>query len=267
MAETDRIRAGAQPDRVGALTGDDPHGPPRVELRAVWVQAGALTLLEDLNLSLPLNARVVVLGPNGAGKTSLLRLLQGLQAPARGELRIDAGACGAPPAASTPARRLAYVFQKPVMLRRSARANIEHALGVAGMPRAARGAAALAALARVGLAYAAERPARSLSGGEQQRVALARARALDPLALLLDEPTASLDPGAAAGIERELMRLSQEGTGLIIATHDLALARRIATDVVFLHRGRVREWGPAARCFEAPADPHWCRFLAGQWLE
>ena len=258
----------------------DPVGAeaPCMALRGVWLQAGALTLLEDLTLTLPLNARVVVLGPNGAGKTSLLRLLQGLQAPARGELRYHAlapesspaQASGSPHAsapASVPARRLAYVFQKPVMLRRSARANIEHALAVAGMPRAARSRAARAALAQVGLAYAAERPARSLSGGEQQRVALARARALDPLALLLDEPTASLDPGAAAGIERELMRLSREGTGLVIATHDLALARRMATDVVFLHRGRVREWGPAQRCFESPADPHWRRFLAGQWLE
>jgi tungstate transport system ATP-binding protein len=247
----------AEPDQAAA---------PCVMLHGVGLQAGGVTLLGELSLTLPLTRRVVVLGPNGAGKTSLLRLLQGLLPPTRGHLSFHDGA-QTPSRSGGAARRLAYVFQKPVMLRRSASANIEHALAVAGMPRAARRAAALAALERVGLGYAAERPARSLSGGEQQRVALARARALEPLALLLDEPTASLDPGAAAGVERELMRLADEGTGLIVATHDLAMARRMATDVVFMHRGRVHECGPAQRCFESPSDPHWRRFLAGQWLD
>ena len=163
--------------------------------------------------------------------------------------------------------RLAHVFQKPVMLRRSAAANIEHALAVAGMPAARRPQAALAALTRVGLDYAAGRPARQLSGGEQQRLALARARALDPLALLLDEPTASLDPGAAAAIERELMRMAAEGTGFVMATHDLPMARRVASDLVFLHRGRVIESGPAQRCFAEPRTSPWQRFLAGEWLD
>jgi tungstate transport system ATP-binding protein len=227
-------------------------------LQAVSVLRAGVAVLDCIDLRLPLTRRVVLVGPNGAGKTTLLRLLQGLERP-------DAGCLAFEPAGARP--RLAHVFQKPVMLRRSAAGNIEHALAVAGVPAERRAQAALAALRQVGLDYAAGRPARRLSGGEQQRLALARARALDPLALLLDEPTASLDPGAAAAIERELMRMAAEGTGFVMATHDLPMARRVATDLVFLHRGRVIESGPAERCFAEPRTPQWQRFLAGEWLE
>jgi tungstate transport system ATP-binding protein len=249
----------------------------RARLVAVSVRRGVTDVIAGVDLALPLDRRVVVLGPNGAGKTTLLRLVQGLERPDQGRVafetarRADASAnvpADAPlEGRAVPAPRLAYVFQKPVMLRRSAAANIEHALALAGVPAAGREGAARAALARVGLEHVAERPARRLSGGEQQRLALARASALDPVALLLDEPTASLDPGAAAAIERELMRLACAGIGFVMATHDLPMARRVATDIVFMHRGRVLETGPAARCFDEPRTPEWQRFLAGEWLE
>jgi tungstate transport system ATP-binding protein len=235
--------------------------PAFAEFSQVAVRHGPVSILGVISLRLPLAERTVVLGPNGAGKTTLLQLVHGLAQPSAGRLRtVCAQGLDLPV-------RLAYVFQKPVMLRRSALANIEHALALAGVPGAQRPARALAALARVGLAYAAQRPARQLSGGEQQRVALARAQALAPHCLLLDEPTASLDPGAAAGIERELLRLADEGMGLVMATHDLALARRVASHVVFMHRGQVLESGPAPQCFEAPRHQTLRRFLAGQSLE
>ncbi len=233
----------------------------RAEFDSVTVLRGGVAVLRGLNLSLPLGPRTVILGPNGAGKTTLLQLIQGLSRPSGGALRILAAS------GVETAPRLAYVFQKPVMLRRSSLGNIEHALACAGVPAARRRALSMRALERMGLAYAALRPARQLSGGEQQRLALARAQALDPQCLLLDEPTASLDPGAGVAIERDLLRLAGEGVGLLMATHDLALARRMASHVVFLHRGEVIEAGSAAQCFEAPRHEIFKRFLAGQWLE
>ena len=245
---------------------------PHVALRDVGLLRGGRPVLQSLSLSVPLDRRVVILGPNGAGKSLLLHLVQGLIAPDLGSLTMhlpsgDKPAGRSEPGRSEPSARLAFVFQRPVMLRRSAQGNIEHALALAGVPARQRQERALAALRRVGLEDAAQRPARRMSGGEQQRLALARAHALAPVALLLDEPTASLDPGAAAGIERELLRIAEEGTGLLMATHDLAMARRLATDIVFLHRGKVLAQGAARQCLDEPADPILRRFLAGQWLE
>ena len=234
---------------------------PFVEFESVSVRHGEVQVLRDIGLRLPLTGRTVVLGPNGAGKTTLLQLMHGLAQPSLG--RVSRG--WEPGFAAE--LRLAYLFQKPVMLRRSARANLEHALALAGVPAEQRRERALAALSRIGLGYAAERPARRLSGGEQQRVALARAQALEPHCLLLDEPTASLDPGAAALIERELLGLAGQGVGLVMATHDLGLARRLATRVVFMHRGQVLESGPAPACFESAQHETFRRFLSGQWLD
>ena len=150
-------------------------------------------------------------------------------------------------------------------------------LGVACIERGATGTItgqrdlrreqALAALDTVDLAYAAQRPARSLSGGEQQRLSIARAQALQPDCLLLDEPTASLDPAAGAAVERYLMQLAQQGFGLVMCTHDLALARRFAQDAVLLHQGRVIESGRAQAFFESPRTDQARRFLAGEWLD
>jgi tungstate transport system ATP-binding protein len=231
------------------------------EFDAVTVRRGEVHVLDAPSLMLPLSRRTVILGANGAGKTTLLQLVQGLAQPTTGRIRCVSGA------SADPAVRLAYVFQKPVMLRRSAQANVEHALAVAGVPAHRRAQTAGAALERLGLGYAAHRPARRLSGGEQQRVALARALALGPHCLLLDEPTASLDPGAAAAIERELLALAGEGIGLVMATHDLAMARRLASHLVFMHRGQVLESGPADQCFQSPRHETLRRFLAGQWLD
>ena len=236
-----------------------------IALRDVCVHAGGTVLLHPTDLELGVSQRTVVLGPNGSGKTTLLRAIHGLAALSGGALRGVAH--GRAEAARDDLARCAYVFQKPVMLHRSALANVEHALAVAGVPAGEREARAQAALADVGLAQLAHRPARRLSGGEQQRLAVARANALEPDCLLLDEPTASLDPGAAAGIERYLLRLSGRGRGIVMTTHDLGQARRLAERIVFMHRGRVEEVSEAAEFFAAPRTTLARRFLHGEWLE
>ncbi len=236
-----------------------------IVLRGACVHAGATVLLQPTDLELGVAQRTVVLGPNGSGKTTLLRAIHGLAALSGGTLRGVAR--GPVEATQGDLARCAYVFQKPVMLHRSALANVEHALAVAGVPAGARAARAQAALADVGLAPLAHRPARRLSGGEQQRLAVARANALEPDCLLLDEPTASLDPGAAAGIERYLLRLSSRGRGIVMSTHDLAQARRLAQRIVFMHRGRVEEVSEASVFFDAPRTTLARRFLHGEWLE
>ena len=154
------------------------------------------------------------------------------------------------------------MFQKPVMLRRSAGSNVAYALQAAGRP--ADAATIAKVLDRVGLAALAGRPARRLSGGEQQRLALARALARDPEVLFLDEPTASLDPAATKAVEDIVARAAAGGVKVVMSTHDLGQARRLAGDIVFLAKGRLIERAPAERFFAAPATPEARSFVAGE---
>jgi tungstate transport system ATP-binding protein len=158
------------------------------------------------------------------------------------------------------------VFQRPVMLRRSALANVAYGLKIAGVDAVERDARARAALERVGLTRLADRPARVLSGGEQQRLALARAWALNPEVLFLDEPTANLDPGATHEIEAAIQAIHAGGTKIVMVTHNLGQARRIADEILFLHNGRVAERGSAVRFFTAPDCPEAAAFLKGELL-
>jgi tungstate transport system ATP-binding protein len=156
------------------------------------------------------------------------------------------------------------VFQRPVLLRRSVLANLLYPLRLAGLPPAMQAARAEAALAMVGLSGLAGRPARLLSGGEQQRLALARAAALRPEVLFLDEPCASLDPAATHAVEEIIARIAATGTKIVMTTHDLAQARRLAGEVLFLHRGRLLEQAPADAFFAGPASPDAAAFLRGE---
>jgi len=180
----------------------------------------------------------------------------GLIAPTRGTI-VYGTAAGRPPKGS-----LAIVFQKPVMLRRSVAANIEFALRAAGRPAARAEVLRLLELAHI--VPLAERPARRLSGGEQQRLALARALAREPEVLLLDEPTANLDPNATKIVEDLIMRIAAAGVKIIMTTHHIGQARRLAEDVVFLARGRLVEHTPAERFFFEPVSEDARRFLAGE---
>jgi tungstate transport system ATP-binding protein len=149
------------------------------------------------------------------------------------------------------------------MLRRTAAANVTYALAQAGTPRQLRAARAAALLDRVGLADLAQRPARRLSGGEQQRLALARALARDPEILLLDEPTANLDPAATRSVEEIVLMATQSGIKIVMASHDLGQVRRLAGDVVFLVRGALCERGRAEDFLDRPATPETAAFVRG----
>ncbi|MEO0819433.1 MAG: ATP-binding cassette domain-containing protein [Pseudomonadota bacterium] len=241
---------------AAAPTQAAPDDTPLVTLEDVVLTRGGQRRLDGLSAGLGRPGITALMGPNGAGKSLTLRLAGGLLAP-------DAGRIAEAPAL---AGRRAIVFQKPVLLRRSVRGNLLHALRLYGLRRNLRPARADALLAEGGLAALAESPARALSGGEQQRLALIRALAAEPRLLLLDEPTASLDPAATAAIEALVRRAAEAGTRVLIVTHDAGQARRLAERVVFLHRGRVAEERAARGFFAAPASEPARAFLEGRLL-
>ncbi len=217
-------------------------------------------LVDAVSFDVAARGLTVLLGPNGAGKSLTLRLCHGLLKPSAGRI---GWASGAP---SGRVKRHAMVFQKPIMLRRSVEANIGHALAAAGVAGSERRGRCQEALARFGLSERAAQPARLLSGGEQQRLAIARAWALRPELLFLDEPTSQLDPAATRQIEALLSGLVAEGITVMMSTHDLGQARRLADRVLFLHRGRLVEDAPAAAFFTGPRSPEAKAFLAGELI-
>jgi tungstate transport system ATP-binding protein len=221
---------------------------------AVAFSAGNTCILREVTLSIDAGSPTVLIGPNGSGKTTLIKLAMGLIVPTAGRIRSAQ--------ADREARRQAIVFQKPVMLRRTAAGNIAYALKAAG--RAADAGTIMKLLDRVGLARLADRPARRLSGGEQQRLALARALARDPEVLFLDEPTASLDPAATKAVEDIVAGAAAAGVKIVMSTHDLGQARRLAGEIVFLAKGRLIEHAPAERFFAAPSTPEARTFVAGE---
>jgi tungstate transport system ATP-binding protein len=223
-------------------------------VRDVVLRLGGAAVLDGVQLDLGSSGCTMILGPNGAGKSLLLKLLHGLIEPTSG--RIAWG--GQAPVEVT--RRQALVFQKPVLLRRSVAANIDFVLKARGKDAGRRDAL----LAHVGLAHKAAQPARRLSGGEAQRLALARALATDPEMLFLDEPTASLDPASVLAIEGIVREACARGVRVIFVTHDIGQARRMADDVVFLHRGRVAEHSPAAAFFPEPRSAAARDYLNGR---
>lgn len=230
-----------------------------VVLEDVSVLVGPVVLLDGISLRIAPGAPTVLIGPNGAGKTTLLRIAMGLIAPSRGRITWAGREHAAPD-------RRAIVFQRPAMLRRSAAANIRYALAAAAMPRATRDERIRELLALVGLDGLERRPARRLSGGEQQRLALARALARDPDLLLLDEPTASLDPAATKAIEDIVRSVAARGVKVVLSTHDLGQAKRIGGDIALLHRGRLIEYAATAAFFAAPLTEEAKRFIAGDLL-
>ena len=230
-----------------------------LSVESLGFRARDITVLNELSFRVEVGSRTIVLGPNGAGKSVLLRLMHGLLAPTTGSVRWALSQ-------SDDVRKAqAMVFQRPVMFRTSVRDNVEFALRVAGRESSARDAATTA-LEQVGLLHLAARPARLCSGGEQQRIALARAWALKPEVLFLDEPTASLDPAATKAIEEVVSAMHRAGTTIIMTTHDLGQARRLADRVLFLNHGRLVEDTPAASFFTAPTSPDAAAFMRGELL-
>ncbi len=231
-----------------------------LKLDKVCFEAGGQRLLKDVSCTFEAGPRSIVIGPNGAGKSLLLRLCHGLLAPSSGDI-VWSGAAGRDPAPFQ-----AMVFQRPVMLRRSVAANVEFPLALRKIGRRQRREMVAEALARTGLKRFANHPARVLSFGEQQKLALARAWALRPQVLFLDEPTASLDPAATHGVEEIVNAIHGAGTRIVMTTHDLGQARRLADEVLFLHRGRLLETAPAERFFAGPDNDLARAFLGGENL-
>lgn len=215
-------------------------------------RAGGRAILDGASARIERPGITAVIGPNGAGKSVLLRLLDGLLPPSGGAIRIGRG---------EPIRR-AFVFQRPGLLRASARRNVALALG--GLPRPERAERVRAALALVGLEGRADDPATKFSGGEQQRLALARAWAAAPHLLLLDEPTANLDPAATEAVERVVAGMAREGTKVLMVSHHLGQVARLADDVLVLAAGRVAEYGPARQVLSDPRSPDARAYLAGE---
>jgi tungstate transport system ATP-binding protein len=211
-----------------------------MQLKQVGVRFGAVKALRGIDLRILQGERVALIGANGSGKSTLLRVLNGIVEPTSGSLLRDSAA------------RQAMVFQRPFMMRMSAVANVALGLWLRGFRWGHARERAHAELLRVGLGEVAQRNARTLSGGQQQRVALARALALAPDVLLLDEPTASLDPHAKREVERFMAGIAQSGVTLVFASHNLGQVKRLATRVVYLEHGRILADLPVRDFFDGP---------------
>ena len=221
-------------------------------LHGVGVCFGRVHALSDCTLRIQAGERLALLGSNGSGKSTLLRTLNGLVQPAAGSLQHDTQA------------RQAMLFQRPYMLRASVLHNVALGLWLGGVPWREAKQQALAALERVGLEHLATRNAKALSGGQQQRVALARAWALKPQVLLLDEPTASLDPAAKREVERLMADFADAGMTLVFSSHNLGQVKRLAHRVIYLEQGRLVADLPTAEFFNGPIPAAAEAFLKGE---
>ncbi len=217
-------------------------------------------LLNDVSLNIESNDVTIILGPNGAGKSLLLRTAHGLEAPTQGSLKWNTTV----PLPQQSWR--AYIFQKPVLLRRSVRANLEYVLSLHDVDKNDYDSLINSALEYTGLSSLAERNARVLSGGEQQRLNIARAWILQPKAILLDEPTAELDPSGTAAIEQLIKTIAEQGTKIIMTTHDLGQAHRLANDILFFHQGKLIEHTPAKDFFKYAQTQSARDFIDGKLL-
>ncbi|WP_374370252.1 phosphate ABC transporter ATP-binding protein [Piscinibacter sp.] len=221
-------------------------------LRDVSVRFGQVQALRQVSISVARGELVALVGPNGSGKTTLLRAMHGL-------LRMQGTRTIGPQA-----QRQAMVFQRPFMMRLSVRNNLRLALWLAGVPRAQWNERCAAALARVALQGLEERPARALSGGQQQRLAIARAWAVQPTLLFLDEPTASLDPTAKKEVEALLAGFAADGMTLVMSTHNLGQAKRLASRVVYLEDGEIHADLPTAQFFDGALQGRARQFVKGE---
>lgn len=236
---------------------------PLYQLQGICQQYGTRTVLALDDLEIGEGDVLAVLGPSGAGKSTLLRLLNFLEPPSHGIIRFDGRPVTTPPPLAV-SRSVTTVFQRPLLLDRTVRQNVEYGLRLRGLREDGRVAAALQ---QVGLSELGGARAPRLSGGEMQRVALARALVIEPRVLLLDEPTANLDPANVAIVESAVRNLLQQrSTTVVLATHNLHQARRLADQVALLLDGRLVEVGPVARVFDAPHDERTRAFLSGEMV-
>lgn len=228
-----------------------------LELRNVSFVAGGRAVIDSVSVAIDAGPRTVILGANGAGKSVLMRLCHGLLKPSSGKIVWQE---------RNSHRRggQSMVFQRPVMLRRSALGNVMYGLKLAGLSRRECEMRARDVLEAVGLERQAESPARTLSGGEQQRLALARAWALGPEIIFLDEPTANLDPGSTRDVESIIAAIHATGTKIVMTTHNLGQARRLGDEILFLHQGRLVERAQVHAFFQNSATAEAAAFISGE---
>ncbi len=241
-------------------------GEPLYRLRNVTQAYGKRCVLQIDQLDIYQGEILALVGPSGAGKSTLLRLLNFLETPTSGAIQFGGETFSADQSLSlNQRRRVTTVFQRPVLLRRSVYKNVAYGLQLRGRHNADE--RIRATLERVGLEALAQQPARTLSGGEAQRVALARAMILEPDALLLDEPTANLDPYNVSLIESIVTELNTTSrTTLVLVTHNVFQARRLAHRVAFLLDGKVVEVNDVETFFKAPSDERTRAFVNGEMI-
>jgi len=233
---------------------------PSVSLKDVSVKRRGKPILDAVTLDLAASGFTIVLGPNGAGKTTLLKVLHGVE-------RITSGTVAWSLPAADAQHMQAYVFQRPIMLRRSVRDNLAYPLQLQGLPKAQIAQQVAHWADKIGLTDMLDHPAPRLSGGEKQKLAVGRALIRTPQVLFLDEPCANLDGRATREIETILRDVHAQGTRVIMTTHDLGQARRLASDVVFMLKGKPHEQGAAPQIFDAPRTPEAKAFFQGDIVE
>ncbi len=226
------------------------------------------TVLHVDNLTIEKGKIYGIIGPSGAGKSTFLRVVNLLEPPTTGTVVFNGYSVSAKSGNSISAQReMTLVFQKPVLFHASVFENVAYGLKARNYDREQLHARVMELLQKVGLADFARRHAASLSGGEAQRVALARAVAFEPKLLLLDEPTANLDPTNIEVIEKLILEMNRETeVTVIIVTHNIFQARRIAHEVIFIHDGRIVEAGPTEKLFTEPKDPRTKAFVEGRMI-
>ncbi len=229
-----------------------------LQLEKVCYEVNGITLIRDIDLKICSTGTTIILGHNGAGKSLLLKLLHGVILPSSGTIKWNN---------HTPSPNQfwrTFLLQKPTFFQQSVLYNIEFVLRVAGIPAKQHKSRSLHALETCGLTNFVSRNTHSLSGGELQKLSLARAWVLEPSIVLLDEPTVALDPPSVQGFEDIIQQFKQSGTKVIMTTHDLAQAKRLADEIVFIDSGKVIEQSSADIFFLQPQSSQAQNFIRGQ---
>jgi|Deesub1362A_J573_1020465.scaffolds.fasta_scaffold01729_11 tungstate transport system ATP-binding protein len=233
----------------------------KIHLRNIWKYYDGKAVLRDVNLSV-LGGRVVgIIGNSGAGKTTLLKIVAGLEKQDRGDYYFDGRI-----AESFIRKKVTMVFQKPVVFNTSVHYNIKFGLKIRGFSKTEMERRVRDSLRLVKLEGYEKRRAKNLSGGEQQRLAIARALAIEPEVILLDEPTANLDPFNVRVIEQVIREISEKGVTVIFSTHNIFQARRIAEEIVHIHDGKIVEVGDVEKVFNNPENEITRKFVSGELI-
>jgi tungstate transport system ATP-binding protein len=240
-----------------------PGSAPVYRLQSIQQRYGDRLVLDLERLEVEQGETLAIIGPSGSGKSTLLRLLQFLEKPSSGTLTFEEGPVEGVPSLAV-RRRVTTVFQRPFMLDRPVRENLAYGLKVRGIKSRRDQIDRL--LDTLALRPLAEAPARTLSGGEVQRVAFGRALAVEPDVLLLDEPTANLDPHNVRIIEQMIRDQKARGVTMVLATHQVFQARRLAHRTALLLDGRIVEIGPTAQVLDSPRDPRTRAFVSGDMV-